>query len=165
MVRVELDRDGSVGSKVIDKLVEEEQQRLMPQSREPERAPEVKTPATPATPATPIDPSKLPRGPTGKLPPTGPRLDPDGTRPPPSGPAAGADGPIERLQVFPDPNLKPSEAFAIFVEEKPILETIKRDPYIFIAAEHVPVMGTTIPHLKKRLRSFMTTERSLIRTH
>ena len=40
------------------------------------------------------------------------------------------------------------------IEEKPILETIKRDPYIFIAHCYVPVLSTTIPHLKKRLKIF-----------
>ncbi|KAJ5670232.1 Histone-lysine N-methyltransferase [Penicillium maclennaniae] len=40
------------------------------------------------------------------------------------------------------------------VEETPILNQIKRDPYIFIAHCYVPVLGTTIPHLKKRLKLF-----------
>ena len=40
------------------------------------------------------------------------------------------------------------------IEEKPILEQIKRDPYIFIAHCYVPVLSTTIPHMKKRLKMF-----------
>ncbi|OJK00591.1 hypothetical protein ASPACDRAFT_28183 [Aspergillus aculeatus ATCC 16872] len=40
------------------------------------------------------------------------------------------------------------------VEEIPILSQIKRDPYIFIAHCYVPVLSTTVPHLKKRLKVF-----------
>lgn len=40
------------------------------------------------------------------------------------------------------------------VEETPILSQIKRDPYIFIAHCYVPVLNSTIPHLKKRLKLF-----------
>ncbi|PGH10843.1 hypothetical protein AJ80_07394 [Polytolypa hystricis UAMH7299] len=40
------------------------------------------------------------------------------------------------------------------VEETPILDQIKRDPYIFIAHCYVPVLSTTVPHLKKRLKLF-----------
>lgn len=39
------------------------------------------------------------------------------------------------------------------VEEKLILDQIKRDPYIFIAHCYVPVMPKTVPHLKKRLKN------------
>jgi histone-lysine N-methyltransferase SETD1 len=34
------------------------------------------------------------------------------------------------------------------------LSQIKRDPYIFIAHCYVPVLSTTVPHLKKRLKMF-----------
>ncbi len=40
------------------------------------------------------------------------------------------------------------------IEERPILDQIKRDPYVFIAHCYVPVLSTTIPHLKKRLKVF-----------
>ncbi|EAW11121.1 histone methyltransferase SET1 [Aspergillus clavatus NRRL 1] len=40
------------------------------------------------------------------------------------------------------------------VEETPILSQIKREPYIFIAHCYVPVLSTTVPHLKKRLKLF-----------
>ena len=40
------------------------------------------------------------------------------------------------------------------VEEKPILDQIKRDPYIFIAHCYVPVLSSTVWHLRKRLRQF-----------
>ena len=40
------------------------------------------------------------------------------------------------------------------IEPEPILGQIRRKPYVFIAKDHVPVMGTTIPHLKKRLKMY-----------
>ena len=40
------------------------------------------------------------------------------------------------------------------IEETPILDQIKRQPYIFIAHCYVPVMSTTIPHLQKRLKMY-----------
>jgi len=40
------------------------------------------------------------------------------------------------------------------VEEHPVAETLLNQPYVFIGNEHVPVLGTTIPHLKKRLRMY-----------
>ncbi|KAJ5672420.1 Histone-lysine N-methyltransferase [Penicillium longicatenatum] len=40
------------------------------------------------------------------------------------------------------------------VEETPVLNQIKRDPYIFIAHCYVPVLSSTLPHLSKRLKLF-----------
>ena len=44
------------------------------------------------------------------------------------------------------------------VETSPILEQIKREPYVFIAHCYVPVLSTTIPHLKKRLKMYDWTD-------
>jgi [histone H3]-lysine4 N-trimethyltransferase SETD1 len=71
-------------------------------------------------------PPNAPTGPSGKPPPQGPRV------------AA--------------PPRNPSHAL---VEQDAIVDTIKREPFIFIPHEHVPVLGTTIPHLKKRLKSYV----------
>ncbi|EEP82956.1 hypothetical protein UREG_07821 [Uncinocarpus reesii 1704] len=40
------------------------------------------------------------------------------------------------------------------VEEAPVLQQIKRDPYIFIAHCYVPVLSTTVPHLERRLKLY-----------
>ncbi|KAI1931084.1 histone methyltransferase set1 [Ophidiomyces ophidiicola] len=40
------------------------------------------------------------------------------------------------------------------IEEIPILQQIKRDPYIFIAHCYVPVLTTTVPHLERRLKLY-----------
>ncbi|KAH7062274.1 SET domain-containing protein [Macrophomina phaseolina] len=50
------------------------------------------------------------------------------------------------------------------VENEPIIDKIKRKPYIFIAHCYVPVLGTTIPHLKKRLKLYQWQEVRLDRT-
>ena len=70
-------------------------------------------------------PPDAPKGPSGKPPPTGPR------------------------NAFP-----PRPAAHALVENDPIIDTLKRAPFIFIAHCYVPVLGTTIPHLQKRLKSY-----------
>lgn len=40
------------------------------------------------------------------------------------------------------------------IEDIPILQQIKRDPYIFIAHCYVPVLSTTVPHLERRLKLY-----------
>jgi histone-lysine N-methyltransferase SETD1 len=92
------------------------------------RAKEAAKIAPPVTPATvPFDlPANVPKGPSGK-----------GMRPPPVAPVIGR-----------------KHALAHLVEEEPILPRIKRKPYIYIAFTYVPVLGTTIEHLKKRLKMF-----------
>lgn len=40
------------------------------------------------------------------------------------------------------------------IEQMPIATHLKREPYIFVAHEFVPVMPTTIAHMKKRLKNF-----------
>jgi histone-lysine N-methyltransferase SETD1 len=44
------------------------------------------------------------------------------------------------------------------VEATPILPQLKREPYVFIAHCYVPVLSTTIPHLKKRLKMYDWTD-------
>ncbi|EEQ88732.2 histone methyltransferase set1 [Blastomyces dermatitidis] len=55
------------------------------------------------------------------------------------------EGPRATMMKPPAPSL---------IEETPILDQIKRDPYIFIAHCYVPVLSTTIPHLERRLKLF-----------
>ncbi|KAF6812905.1 Histone-lysine N-methyltransferase, H3 lysine-4 specific [Colletotrichum sojae] len=42
----------------------------------------------------------------------------------------------------------------IAIEDKAIAKQLASEPYVFVAHEHVPVMVTTIPHMKKRLKAF-----------
>lgn len=78
-------------------------------------------------------PPSAPKGPSGK----------SSMRPRPPSPP-----PPEGPRLLAKPQLP------TLIEEKPILDQIKRDPYVFIAYCYVPVLSTTIPHLKKRLKQF-----------
>ncbi|KAA8634473.1 hypothetical protein SMACR_07534 [Sordaria macrospora] len=40
------------------------------------------------------------------------------------------------------------------IENEPILNHIKSEPYIFVAHDYVPVMPTTVAHMKKRLKQY-----------
>lgn len=99
------------------------------QRQEKERLFPTEKPATgvPAAPAFDLPPN-VPKGPSG-----------NGGMRPPVGP---------RIAVLPKP------AGHALLERTPILPTLKRKPYIFISPQSVPVLGTTIPHLKKRLKNF-----------
>ena len=61
-------------------------------------------------------------------------------------------GPAPKPAVITRPAVTPT--IPSLIEETPILDQIKRQPYIFIAHCYVPVMSTTIPHLQKRLKMY-----------
>lgn len=129
-VLADLDRDGSVWRRFISRAVEKHRPKHRPvekvEKKEEEKRLEVVDNSGP--------PPTAPKGPSGK----------SSTRPlgpPPPPPSEG-------------PRVVPKPAPPTLIEEKPVLEQIKRDPYIFIAHCYVPVLSTTIPHLKKRLKAF-----------
>lgn len=124
-IRVELDRDGIVSARLTAKAVEN--QRLATQNNLP---------------------------PASSLPANEP---PKKSEPPPTAPK----GPSGRSSIRPGTSIPEGPRAAVrfpaaqsLVEETAILGQIKRDPYIFIAHCYVPVLGTTVPHLRKRLRLF-----------
>lgn len=123
-VLAELDRDGSICRRSIAKAMDKQRPKPDPETKEKELKDVLIDNAPPPS---------APKGPSGKSSsrPTAP------PPPPPEGPRVVA---------------KPTAPTN--VEEKPILEQIKRDPYIFIAHCYVPVLSTTIPHLKRRLKIF-----------
>ncbi|KAF1987691.1 hypothetical protein K402DRAFT_330307 [Aulographum hederae CBS 113979] len=71
--------------------------------------------------------------------------------PPPNAPK----GPSGRGAMKPPegPRIARSAVYSL-VEIDPILPTLKRQPYLFLAHDFVPVLGTTIAHLKKRLKMY-----------
>lgn len=79
--------------------------------------------------------------------------------PPPNAPKGPSGKPIVKPASLP---VKPPEPVIQSVvhqnhhllEQENVIGTIKRKPYIFIACIHVPVMATTVRHLKNRLRSY-----------
>jgi len=125
-VSAELDRDGSLGRRMILRASEKQRPRERPMEKLEEILKEEVV-------DRPGPPPSAPKGPSGKssMRPVAP------PHPPPEGPKQ-----VIKPQA---PNL---------IEEKPILEQIKRDPYIFLAVCYVPVLSTTIPHLVKRLRKY-----------
>ncbi|OLN84485.1 Histone-lysine N-methyltransferase, H3 lysine-4 specific [Colletotrichum chlorophyti] len=91
---------------------------------------------------------------TTKAPPTGPRVVQPEKAPGP--PPMAPKGPSSHRQAVAGvPAWVPSQPkMHIAVEEKSIAKQLTNDPYVFVAHEHVPVMVTTIPHMKKRLKAF-----------
>ena len=136
-VFVELDRDGSVGRRAIAKAVE----RQRPKEKVHEKLKKEKTFSIPGPPPS------APKGPSGRihLPPP----PPPSTYLPPRSPTTHITPSVslETTRIIADPS-----SFNT-VEEIPILDQIKRQPYIFIAHCYVPVMPKTLPHLKRRLKN------------
>ncbi|KAH8422944.1 histone methyltransferase SET1 [Aspergillus melleus] len=123
-IRVELDRDGIVSERLVSRAVDA--QRLGHKSNL-HTVEETK----PEQQTKQEPPPMAPKGPSGR----------SSIRPIPVVP----EGPKVNF-------IKP--AVPSLVEDIPILSQIKRDPYIFIAHCYVPVLSTTVPHLKKRLKLF-----------
>lgn len=128
-VYAELDRDGSVGRRAIAKAMQKQRPRET-NLEKPKREQFTEIPGPPPS---------APKGPSAK-----PSIRPGLPPPPPSG---HPSTPITQLSVAVEPNHQST------IEEKPILDQIGRDPYIFIAHCYVPVMPKTVPHLKKRLKN------------
>ncbi|KAK3945792.1 histone-lysine N-methyltransferase, H3 lysine-4 specific [Diplogelasinospora grovesii] len=130
-IRVEFDPEGRKSSRMLEEVLK--------QGREKEK------------------PNPPPLGP--KIP-TGPRVKEILPGPPPTAPK-GPKGPaVHRPPVVPmptptEPGWMPTKPRPqSLIEPEPITKHIKREPYIFVAHEHVPVMHTTVAHMKKRLKMF-----------
>ncbi|KAH9827209.1 histone methyltransferase [Teratosphaeria destructans] len=144
-VRVESDREGRKFKRAVEaalKKARAERARDRP-------APPPPPPAETGRPASdsPAPPPNAPKGPSG--------------RPSRAAPAAsGASGRSKEAAPLPHPK----SAAAALIEDELILGKIKRKPYIHIPHASVPVLGTTIPHLKKRLKAYDWREVRLDRT-
>lgn len=124
---VETDRSGRKGKKIVERMTRRNEQKRA-RERQTElitRPSKVATPVPSESIATP--PPNAPKGPSGK----------PSSKPP--------EGPRSMLPQKPSANL---------IEAEPVLSRIKRKPYVFISEAHVPVLGTTIPHLKKRMKMY-----------
>jgi len=139
-VYAELDRDGSVGRRALVKAMEK--QRSKGKELEKPKKEQI-TDTTGPPPSAPKGPSAKPSIRSGLPPP-----------PPPPGHSAtpvASKAPNIAQREAPTGVTDPNSVSSI--EEKPILDQIGRDPYIFIAHCYVPVMPKTVPHLKKRLKN------------
>jgi histone-lysine N-methyltransferase SETD1 len=125
-IQVKSDREGRRCSKMVDVAV----QRTRKEEEKLRAKFAAKTPAV-ATPGTPgFDlPANVPKGPSGK-----------GARPP--------------IVAMPREPLTRKAALSFLIEREPVKPTLKRKPYLFLAHAYVPVLSTTIEHLKKRMKNF-----------
>ncbi|PSS02395.1 hypothetical protein BD289DRAFT_359534 [Coniella lustricola] len=86
--------------------------------------------------------------------PTAPRPKDFVARPPPTAPRGPAA--FRQQQLLPTDGRPLSMAARVssLIDHVPIVKSLKKEPYIFVAHEFVPVMPTTIAHMKKRLKNF-----------
>ena len=132
-IKVEFDPDGIKSRRMLEAALK--QQNLAP--------------ALPQAPKAPAGPKPSESSKTAGPPPTAPR-----------GPAA-----LSQRQPFRPPPTAPSLASGIapglaptkprvltLIEDQPISEQLENDPYIFVSKDSVPVLPTTIVHMKKRMR-------------
>lgn len=130
-VRVEFDPEGKKSRRMLEDALKEDReqsQALMPQPPMPRSG---------AVPTAPRSKEILP-GP----PPTAPR-----------GPAAYRQPAVPETRP-----LSMAARTSSLIEQTPIATVLKREPYVFVAHESVPVMPTTIEHMKKRLKTFRFTD-------
>ncbi|KAK6952280.1 histone methyltransferase set1 [Daldinia eschscholtzii] len=127
-VKVEFDRDGKKSRLMLETILKKDQ-------AEAKRAT--------ATPPVPTGPKLMPSELLSRAPPAAPR-----------GPAADRQRPsLGAAEPAWAPPTKP-KAFSMLVDMQPIPATLNGEPYVFVPDSSVPVMVTTIPHMKKRLKSF-----------
>ncbi|KAL6709737.1 histone methyltransferase set1 [Coniothyrium glycines] len=125
-IKVHSDREGRRCAKLVNMAVQHTRRQ-----EEKLRAKLAAKSAGSATPATSNNfdlPANVPKGPSGR-----------GARPP---------------GTIPREPLTRKAALSYLIEREPIKPTLKRKPYLFIAHAYVPVLSTTIEHLKKRLKNF-----------
>jgi histone-lysine N-methyltransferase SETD1 len=132
-IKVHTDREGQRCAKLVELVVQQsrkEEERL--------RAKHAAKAAKASAPATAVNfdlPANVPKGPSGR----GGGPSGRGGRPPPPAPRE----PLTR-----------KSALSYLIEREPVKPKLKRAPYLFIAHQYVPVLSTTIEHLKKRLKNF-----------
>ncbi|KAE8829019.1 hypothetical protein PTNB85_08207 [Pyrenophora teres f. teres] len=126
IIKVQSDREGRRCAKLVDMAVQ--QSRKEEEKLRAKYAAKAASIAPPTGPANFDLPANVPKGPSGK-----------GARPP---------------IVMPREPLTRKAVLSYLIEREPIKPSLKRKPYIFIAHAYVPVLATTVEHLKKRLKNF-----------
>ncbi|RWA03259.1 hypothetical protein EKO27_g11845, partial [Xylaria grammica] len=145
-VKVEFDRDGKKSRQMLEIIIKKDREEM---------ARAMATPPVPIGPrlhADNITPSARPQS-DGLV---TVRSQSDGfSRPPPTAPK----GPAAERQR---PLITDSTNWALSAKPKPyvtsvpsVASTLRGEPYIFVPESSVPVMGTTVPHMKKRLKSYL----------
>ncbi|KAH7132421.1 hypothetical protein B0J11DRAFT_428193 [Dendryphion nanum] len=124
-VTVQLDREGKKCTTLVSKAVAQSRKE---EERLREKLAKKSTP-TSALSTTDL-PANVPKGPSGK----GIAMRPTAN--------------------IPSNYVSKKAQFSHLIETVPIKPRLKRRPYIFIAHQYVPVLGTTIEHLRKRLKNY-----------
>ncbi|KAI1355050.1 hypothetical protein F5Y01DRAFT_272177 [Xylaria sp. FL0043] len=145
-VKVEFDRDGKKSRQMLEAIIKKDREEM---------ARAMTTPPIPVGPKSLADNIHPPAWPQGDSH-LGMKSQHEGfSRPPPTapkGPAAERQRSIHtdstNWTLSAKPNPYPASAPSI-------PSTLRGEPYIFIPDSSVPVMITTVPHMKKRLKSFM----------
>jgi histone-lysine N-methyltransferase SETD1 len=125
-IKVHTDREGRRCAKLVELAVT--QSRKQEEKLQAKLAAKAAKASAPSTPANFDLPANVPKGPSGR-----------GARPP--------------IPVAREP-LTRKAALSYLIEREPVKPKLKRAPYLFIAHQYVPVLSTTIEHLKKRLKTF-----------
>ncbi|RMZ80616.1 hypothetical protein DV738_g2563, partial [Chaetothyriales sp. CBS 135597] len=141
-VKVEMDRDGTVTDKLVERAIAQQRKEIGFAAQKKAQLPRLAdSPVTPATPQPPVfarsagPPPTAPKGPAARV----------SVKPPPNSIAARYADPK------PEKPAKPDRSSLV---ESDISAELQNQPYIFISHSHIPVMASTIPHLKKRLRMY-----------
>jgi [histone H3]-lysine4 N-trimethyltransferase SETD1 len=134
-IRIVIDREGVLVKRLVDKAIAtQRKETAVPEPPKPPAVAKIEGP-----------PPTAPKGPSGRpsiRPPPPPSLVPHHTL----------------YTAAPKPERAAKPAVPSLVETTPILPQLKREPYVFIAHCYVPVLSTTIPHLKKRLKMYDWTD-------
>ncbi|KAF1943399.1 SET domain-containing protein [Clathrospora elynae] len=125
-IKVYSDREGRRCTKLVDLAVQ--QTRRADERLRSKYAAKTATVAAPATLGNFDLPANVPKGPSGK-----------GARPP---------------ITMPREPLTRKAALSYLIERQPVKPTLKRTPYLYLASTYVPVLSTTVEHLKKRLKNY-----------
>ncbi|KAF2034684.1 hypothetical protein EK21DRAFT_107812 [Setomelanomma holmii] len=125
-IKVHSDREGRRCAKLLELAVT--QSRKEEEKLRAKLAAKAAKTAPPATPGNFDLPANVPKGPSGRT--------------------GRAPVPVPR-----EP-LTRKAALSYLISRELIKPTLKRKPYLFIAHQYVPVLSTTIEHLKKRLKNY-----------
>ncbi|KAK5100678.1 histone methyltransferase set1 [Exophiala xenobiotica] len=149
-VTIQLDRDGAVSQKLVDAAIAKHRKESgfssTPKPAPPPPPAERQSSQASGFAKVEGPPPTAPKGPSAKA----------HLRPAPAPSSPIAQGSLTLHNKPPDRRKRDEEdkAKGPGLVEEDIAETLQNQPYLFIAHEHVPVLSTTIPHLKKRLRMY-----------
>ncbi|KAH8804562.1 histone-lysine N-methyltransferase-like protein [Xylogone sp. PMI_703] len=135
-VKVEFDPDGIKSRRMLENIIKQEQQAAAP------KAPS--GPKSQLVPKVAGPPPTAPKGPAAHHAP----FNRHPFRAPLVAPTFTPPAPV----VVPSAPTKPR--ILTLIEDDPISAQLESDPYLFVSKDYVPVIPATIPHMKKRIRTF-----------